>query len=138
MHAQIYTDLAEKTWSEIQAAAGTLVKPELALSEDKATLVVTFDDGRRHELSAEMLRVMSPSAEVQGHSPSQRVTVGGKRNVKINDLRPVGSYAVRIGFDDGHNTGLFSWGYLDELGSEKGHRWSLYLAELEQKGLSRD
>ena len=137
LHARIYTELAGKTWSEIQAAAGSLVKPELSVSEDNATLTVTFDDGRTHELSAEMLRVMSPSAEVQGHSPSQRVTVGGKQNVRITELRPIGSYAVRIGFDDGHNTGLYSWGYLDELGIERESRWSSYLAELEQKGLSR-
>ena len=89
-------------------------------------------------LPAEMLRVMSPSAEVQGHTPSQRVTVGGKRHVTIGDLRPVGSYAVRIVFSDGHDTGLFSWEYLEELGREKEQRWADYEAELADKGLSRD
>jgi len=80
---------------------------------------------------------MSPSAEVQGHSPEQRVTVGGKRNVKIKDLRPVGNYAVRIAFDDGHDTGLFTWTYLQQLGREKEMRWKAYLADLEKKGLTR-
>ena len=137
MHARIYTDLAAKTWSEIQAAAGSLVKPTLTLNDSRTSLSVSFEDGRSYDLPAEMLRVMSPSAEVQGHAPSQRVTVPGKQNVKISGLRPVGSYAVRIVFDDGHNTGLFSWGYLDELGREKAERWAGYLAELKEKGLSR-
>ena len=101
-------------------------------------LTVKFADGDTYDLTAEMLRVMSPSAEVQGHSPSQRVTVGGKRHVTIGDLRPVGSYAVRIVFSDGHDTGLFSWDYLEELGREKDARWGAYEAELADKGLSRD
>jgi ATP-binding protein involved in chromosome partitioning len=84
-----------------------------------------------------MLRVMSPSAEVQGHSPNQRVTVGKKKSVKIKELRPVGNYAVRIAFDDGHDTGLFAWTYLQTLHRERDARWAVYLAELEQKGLSR-
>ena len=84
-----------------------------------------------------MLRVMSPSAEVQGHSADQRVTVGGKRNVKIKELRPVGNYAIRIAFDDGHDTGLFTWTYLQQLGREKDKRWGQYLEELGKKGLSR-
>ena len=137
-HAQIYTELAAKTWTETQAAAGAVVKPTLAVSDDRSVLTVSFDDGRSYELSAEMLRVMSPSAEVQGHTPSQRVTVGGKRNVKITDLRPIGSYAVRIEFDDGHNTGLYSWSYLDELGRDKDSKWADYLTELTEKGLSRE
>ena len=137
LHAQIYRDLANRMWSEIQAAEGVLVKPELALNETNTSLIATFASGDRHELTAEMLRVMSPSAEVQGHAPGQRVTVGGKQNVKIRELRPVGSYAVRIVFDDGHDTGLYSWGYLEELGQEKEQRWGAYLAELEGKGLSR-
>ena len=100
-------------------------------------MTVAFAGGATHVLPAEMLRVMSPSAEVQGHSPSQRVTVPSKRNVKIKELRPVGNYAVRIAFDDGHDTGLFAWSYLDELGREKDKRWAAYLAELEAKGLKR-
>lgn len=110
---------------------------ELRISNDKQTLTVTFDDGSRHELPAEMLRVMSPSAEVQGHSAAQRKTIGGKSNVQISQLEPVGNYAVRIIFDDTHSTGIFTWSYLDELGREKDTKWTAYLAELDQKGLSR-
>ncbi|MEM7747810.1 MAG: DUF971 domain-containing protein [Pseudomonadota bacterium] len=121
----------------MQAAEGTLVKPTLTVGNDSASLAVAISDGPTYDLSAEMLRVMSPSAEVQGHSPSQRVTVAGKQNVKIKELRPVGSYAVRIAFDDGHDTGLFSWGYLEELGRDKDQKWAGYLAELKEKGLSR-
>ncbi|HUS98405.1 MAG TPA: P-loop NTPase [Hyphomicrobiaceae bacterium] len=137
-HAAIYRDLASRVWTEVQAADGTLIKPDLAPSGDGATLKVSYPGREAGELSAEMLRVMSPSAEVQGHSPSQRVTVGGKRNVKITNLEPVGSYAVRIRFSDGHNTGLYTWDYLEDLSREKGPRWSAYLAELKEKGLSRD
>ena len=92
---------------------------EIRLRKDRRTLSVQFDDGVAHELPAEMLRVLSPSAEVQGHSPEQRRTVGGKRDVAIAALDPVGNYAVRIIFDDGHNTGLFSWAYLRQLGDER-------------------
>ena len=99
---------------------------------------MSFDDGRNFKLPAEFLRVESPSAEVQGHSPEQRVTVAGKRNVKIMDLRPVGTYAIRIAFDDGHDTGLFTWTYLQQLGREKEKRFAEYLSELDRKGLKRD
>lgn len=111
---------------------------EIRLKKDRRALAVTFDDGTTHELPAEMLRVLSPSAEVQGHSPEQRQTVGGKRDVAIAALDPVGNYAVRITFDDGHDTGLFSWTYLRQLGDEHETRWAGYLAELKAKGLSRD
>jgi len=110
---------------------------ELRVSQDRKTLTVAFEDGTRHDLPAEMLRVMSPSAEVQGHSPAQRKTVGGKKNVQIMQAEPVGNYAVRIVFDDMHSTGIFTWTYLDELGREMEARWAAYLAELEEKGLSR-
>ena len=90
------------------------------------------------ELPAEMLRVLSPSAEVQGHSPEQRVTVPGKRNVTIRKIDPVGNYAVRITFDDFHDTGIFTWDYLHTLGHEKDERWQGYLSELQEKGLGRD
>jgi ATP-binding protein involved in chromosome partitioning len=137
-HAQIYREIAARSWAEVQAAEGTRVKPpKLEISPNRDALAVTFDDGESYELSAEMLRVMSPSAEVQGHSPDQRVTVARKRNVKIRELRPVGNYAVRIVFDDGHDTGLYAWSYLQILGREKEQRWAEYLRELEQKGLSR-
>ncbi|MGO4836156.1 gamma-butyrobetaine hydroxylase-like domain-containing protein, partial [Rhizobiaceae sp. 2RAB30] len=81
---------------------------------------------------------LSPSAEVQGHSPEQRVTVPGKRNVAILKIEPVGNYAVRITFDDLHDTGIFTWNYLHQLGHEKAPRWQAYLDELAEKGLSRD
>jgi DUF971 family protein len=110
---------------------------ELKLDKDKRTLSVTFDDGRSFALPAEMLRVLSPSAEVQGHSPEQRVTVPGKRNVRILRLEPVGNYAVRIVFDDGHDTGLFVWDYLRDLGENQEARFQSYLDELAAKRLTR-
>jgi DUF971 family protein len=110
---------------------------EIRLKKDRRVLAVAFDDGVEHDLPAEMLRVLSPSAEVQGHSPEQRVTVPGKQNVTIAALDPVGNYAVRLTFDDGHNTGLFTWAYLRTLGDERATRWAEYLAELAAKGLSR-
>lgn len=110
---------------------------ELRVSKDRKLLTVTFPDNVPFELPAEMLRVLSPSAEVQGHSPEQRVTVPGKRNVAIARIEPVGNYAVRIVFDDFHDTGIFTWTYLHELGREREARWGAYLAELEAKGLSR-
>ena len=137
--AQIYRELASRTWAELQSAQEVAAKPpKLGLSPNGDTLTVEFACGPKYELPAELLRVMSPSAEVQGHSADQRVTVGRKRHVKIKDLRPVGTYAIRIAFDDGHDTGLFTWTYLQQLGREKDKRWREYLAELEAKGLSRD
>ena len=111
---------------------------EIRLKKDRRTLHVGFDNGEAFDLPAEYLRVMSPSAEVQGHSPEQRQTVGGKRNVEIIKLEPVGHYAIRIVFDDLHDTGIFSWPYLLGLGREHAERWQRYLGELEEKGLSRD
>lgn len=100
-------------------------------------LEIDFDDGSTFSLPAELLRVESPSAEVQGHSPSQKVTVAGKREVGIQALEPVGNYAVRIVFDDGHATGIYSWPYLHKLGREQERIWAAYLDALAQKGLSR-
>ncbi len=138
LHAQIYRDIAARAWAEVLTASGARVAPpKLELSPDKATLQATFEDGHKVTLSAEMLRVMSPSAEVQGHSPEQRVTVGRKRNVKIKALEPVGNYAVKIVFDDGHSTGLYAWPYLDLLGRERDKRWAEYERELSAKGLNR-
>ncbi len=118
---------------------GMTARPtELRVSKDRRTLTVRFDDGRDFALPAEALRVLSPSAEVQGHSPEQRVTVPGKRDVQIAGMDPVGNYAVKITFDDGHDTGIFSWVYFHELGSDFDSRWQGYLAELEAKGMSRD
>jgi DUF971 family protein len=110
---------------------------ELRVSKDRKLLTVTYPGHQAFELEAELLRVLSPSAEVQGHSPEQRVTVPGKRNVMIVGIEPVGNYAVRITFDDLHDTGIFTWNYLQELGQEKEQRWQAYLDELSQKGLSR-
>lgn len=110
---------------------------EIRLNPDKNKLSVGFDTGGSFEYRAEFLRVLSPSAEVQGHSADQRVTVPGKSDVLIKALEPVGNYAVRIVFDDGHDTGLFSWEYLHELGESYDERWQEYLDELEEKGLSR-
>jgi DUF971 family protein len=111
---------------------------ELRLRKDKAALAVVFDDGKAFEFPAEFLRVHSPSAEVQGHSPNERKTVGGKRNVTILEVQPVGNYAVRLIFDDMHSTGIFSWDYLARLGRDQGRMWRAYLDELAAKGLSRD
>ena len=110
---------------------------ELRVSKDRKLLTVTFPAHAPFELPAEMLRVLSPSAEVQGHSPEQRVTVPGKRAVAILKIEPVGNYAVRITFDDMHDTGIFTWDYLHELGHEKAARWQSYLDELAAKGLTR-
>lgn len=111
---------------------------ELRVSKDRKSLAVTFDNGESYDLSAELLRVASPSAEVQGHSPEQRVTVPGKLNVEIAKVEPIGNYAVRITFDDMHDTGLFSWDYLIDLGRNKDVRWQAYLDELTEKGLARE
>jgi ATP-binding protein involved in chromosome partitioning len=138
VYAQIYREIAAKAWNELETSNGTrLAPPKLSVVAGGAELSVAFDGHAAFTLPAEMLRVMSPSAEVQGHSPDQRVTVGKKRNITIKDLRPVGNYAVRIVFDDGHDTGLFAWTYLQTLDRERDARWAVYLKELEQKGLNR-
>lgn len=110
---------------------------ELRVSKDRKLLTVTFPAHEPFELPAEMLRVLSPSAEVQGHSPEQRVTVPGKRNVAITKVEPVGNYAVRITFDDFHDTGIFTWDYLHRLGHDKDGLWQGYLNELAAKRLDR-
>ena len=117
--------------------ASTPWPTELRLHKDRKTLTVSYETGERFDLAAEYLRVRSPSAEVQGHSPSERRTVGGKQNVQILDLHPIGNYAVRLAFDDMHSTGIFSWDYLFELGRSRERYWNEYLAELSEKGLSR-
>ena len=98
---------------------------EVRLAKDGRTLNVVFDDGALFELSAELLRVMSPSAEVQGHSEAERKTVGGKRSVRILSVDPVGNYGVRLGFDDMHNTGIFSWSFLYEIGGNAEKRFEV-------------
>jgi DUF971 family protein len=111
---------------------------ELRLKRAEKKLEIAFDDGRRFSLSAEYLRVESPSAEVQGHGPGEKVVVAERAHVGILDLEPVGNYAVRIKFDDLHDTGLYSWEYLYRLGLEYDKRWAEYLAALTEKGLSRE
>jgi len=111
---------------------------EIRLPKDRRALHVSFDDGQAFSLSAELLRVTSPSAEVQGHSEAQRKTVGGKRNVTILSVDPVGNYAVRLGFDDMHSTGIYSWAFLRDLGLNAGRRFQDYLDDLQAKGLDRD
>ena len=111
---------------------------EIRLKSDKKTLLVSFDNGESHDYTAEYLRVCSPSAEVQGHSPSQKKTVAGKSDVAIMKIEPVGNYAVRIHFDDMHNTGIFTWSYFLELGRDREKHWGGYLADLDEKGLSRE
>lgn len=111
---------------------------EIRLPKDRRTLRVAFDDGRTFDLPAELLRVTSPSAEVQGHSEAERKTVGGKRNVTILSVDPVGNYAVRIGFDDMHSTGIYSWVFLRDLGGNAERRFQDYLDDLQAKGLDRD
>ena len=111
---------------------------EIRLVKDRRALNVAFDDGHTFSLPAELLRVTSPSAEVQGHSESQRKTVGGKRNVTILSVDPVGNYAVRIGFDDMHSTGIYSWAFLRDLGLNAERRFQDYLDDLSAKGLDRD
>jgi DUF971 family protein len=122
----------------VNLMANTTAWPtELRLRTDRKILVISFDDGESYELSAEYLRVRSPSAEVQGHSPAERRIVAGKRDVQISELHPVGNYAVRLVFDDLHSTGIFTWDYLLELGRNRETYWRQYLDELQQKSLSR-
>ena len=111
---------------------------ELRLHKDRRTLTVTLDNGEHFDLPAEYLRVKSPSAEVQGHSPDERKTVPGKQNVMLLEVRPVGNYAVRLVFDDMHSTGIYSWAYLADLGRNRDRYWRDYLDELAAKGLKRE
>jgi DUF971 family protein len=118
--------------------AGTTRWPtELRLKRAERRLAITYDDGISFVLPAEYLRVESPSAEVQGHGPGQRQTVGGKAGVGIARIEPVGNYAVRLIFDDGHDTGIYSWTYLHQLGREHESRWARYLEDLVKAGLTR-
>lgn len=111
---------------------------EIRLKQAERLLEVEFDDGSTFRYPAEFLRVESPSAEVQGHGPSQRQVVAGRRHVSIIGLEPVGNYAVRIKFDDLHDTGIFSWRYLYEIGTRQDELWQAYLAALAERGLSRE
>ncbi|MEP0940362.1 MAG: DUF971 domain-containing protein [Rhizobiaceae bacterium] len=110
---------------------------ELRISKDKHALTVTFDSGERFEMSAELLRVESPSAEVQGHDPSQKKIIPGKSQVEIIKVEPVGNYAVRLVFDDMHDTGIYSWDVLYRLGSQADALMDAYFKKLAEQGLSR-
>jgi DUF971 family protein len=111
---------------------------EIRLEKATQVLEVAFDDGARFSLPAEYLRVESPSAEVQGHGPGGKKIVPGRRHVGIIGIEPVGNYAVRLLFDDLHDTGIYSWDYLHELGRERERRWLMYLDALRAGGLSRE
>ncbi len=115
-----------------------MTKPaEIRVRRASKRIEVDFEDGHKFHYPAEYLRVESPSAEVQGHSPDQKVLVAGKQDVGISTVEPIGHYAIRILFDDGHETGIYSWAYLMQLGLEQDERWADYLAALAEKGLSR-
>jgi DUF971 family protein len=117
----------------------TEIRPtEIRLDRAARVLHVSFDDGKDFALPAEYLRVESPSAEVQGHSPDQKQTVAGRRHVGITGIEPIGHYAIRLIFDDRHDSGIYSWDYLRRLGEEYDRRWPAYLDELAARGLSRD
>lgn len=111
---------------------------EIRLKTAEKRLEIAFDDGRTFSYPAEYLRVESPSAEVVGHGPGRKTIVAGRQEVGILAIEPVGHYAIRIRFDDLHDTGIYSWDYLHELGREQESRWQAYLTALDRRGLSRD
>ena len=111
---------------------------EIRLKRAEKVLELLFEDGARFRLPAEYLRVESPSAEVQGHGPGQKTLVAGRAEIGITAVEPVGNYAVRLVFDDLHDTGIYSWSYLYELGREHSERWQRYLAALAAAGLTRE
>jgi len=110
---------------------------EIRLRKKSRLLAVAYDNGQAFDLPFEYLRVHSPSAEVRGHGPGQDVLQTGKENVQITALEPVGHYALKIVFDDGHDTGLYTWSYLYELGTEQQARWRAYLDRLTAAGYAR-
>ncbi|WP_428484547.1 gamma-butyrobetaine hydroxylase-like domain-containing protein [Rhodopila sp.] len=115
-----------------------VIPTEIRLDRATSVLHVTFDDGTACALPTELLRVESPSAEVQGHNPAQKQILAGRRHVGIIGIEPVGHYAVRLLFDDLHDTGIYTWDYLWEMGQNKDALWAAYLDALASRGLSRD
>ncbi len=111
---------------------------QINLQNAGQNLEITFDDGLKATFSSEFLRVMSPSAEVQGHGPDQRKVIGGKRQVVIIGIEPVGNYAVKLMFDDLHDTGIFTWSYFEDLNEQQEFLWNRYLNELKERGLTRE
>lgn len=121
------------------ATYGNMHHPvEIRLKREEKILEIDFENGESFSLPAELLRVESPSAEVQGHSPTQKTIVAGRRHVGIMSVEAVGNYAVRIVFDDLHDTGLYTWDWLYNMGANKDGIWAAYLQALKDKGLSRD
>ncbi|MEW5770833.1 MAG: DUF971 domain-containing protein [Pseudomonadota bacterium] len=116
----------------------TPIPTEIKLHKQSRILEVAFNDGKRFELPCEYLRVFSPSAEVRGHGPGQETLQVGKKDVEINNIEPVGQYAVVLVFSDGHDSGIYSWDYLYDLGMEQEHYWNSYLRRLEEAGESRE
>lgn len=118
--------------------SSTALPTEIKLHQKSRLLEIVFSDGKRFELPCEFLRVYSPSAEVRGHGPGQEVLQVGKRNVEITDIQPVGSYAVQLVFSDGHDSGLYSWDYLYDLGVNQEAFWQQYLARMKEAGAKRE
>jgi DUF971 family protein len=113
------------------------VPSEIKLQKKSRQISISFDDGSHFELPFEYLRVHSPSADVQGHGPGQEILQKGKENVQVTNIEPIGHYAVRLVFDDGHDTGLYTWKHFYELGAEQESRWQAYLDRLEAAGYAR-
>jgi DUF971 family protein len=111
---------------------------EIKLHRKSRILEISFNDGKIFQLPCEFLRVYSPSAEVRGHSPGQEVLQTGKREVNINDIKPVGNYAIQLNFSDGHNTGLYSWDLLYDYGLHRDEMWLRYLRRMQESGASRE
>ena len=126
------------TTSPPQTPSQDVWPEEIRLSKAKDRLEIRFDDGAQFSLSAELLRVESPSAEVQGHAAGQKTTPAGKQDILINSIEPVGNYAIRLGFSDGHNTGLFSWGLLYDYALRQEQLMADYLARLASDGARRN
>ncbi len=118
-------------------AANKHTPTELKLHKESRILEIAFDDKEKYELPCELLRVYSPSAEVQGHGPGQETLQKGKEKVNIDAIEPVGNYAVCLRFDDGHDTGIYSWDFLHDLATNKDKKWETYLSRLEQAGYKR-
>src|SRR5438094_6011837 len=126
----IYFHVDLPSSEEIEMTDAAPWPTQLRLHKDRKTLTIAFDNGETFDLSAEYLRVQSPSAEVQGHSPDERKTVGGKKDIAILEVHPIGNYAVRLVFGDMHSTGIYSWDYLYELGRNHAQIWQDYLDAL--------
>ena len=117
---------------------GAPLPTEIKLHQQSRMLEIAFDNGRRFEFSCEFLRVYSPSAEVRGHGPGQEVLQVGKRDVEIKSIEPVGSYAVKLVFSDGHDSGLYSWDYFYDIGVDQDALWKRYLERMAEAGASRE